>query len=446
MKTNRFFGILLILAILIGIFTMPVMAEDAIKVLLNGKELEFDVSPQIIGDRTMVPMRKIFEELGAKVEWEEETRTITATAEDSVIIMQIDNVVISVNGEEIVLDVPPQLVEDRTLVPVRAVAESLDAIVEWDEDMRTVTITKEEQQPSQTEKRELAEGEFSLIDDRLFVTMPEGTVDIARQESIMSAPASNHEETELVLEEGKGEITLHAYELFMYSSGKLENDAKVLTDKWSKSSGRSYTYSKMSSANIEAMYIIPAEFNTNLDYILLRRALVKTADNTLIVVSVYANPQKFTDKSACFKLADEILATLEEGTRIIDTSAHKEKIGGCEIALQKEYVFTLSIGPDFVVYYITKIVKVGEKQPNMGIYIGGHPDGVSLSPDAEVKMISDKILGKHIEWISYKTNDVLHMETIFELDSDYWKMHIFMSGHSEKDIEEMQNMARSLKE
>jgi len=144
MKTKRFFSAVLIVTMLFSVFTFTAMAADDITVMLNGTELTFDVPAQIIDDRTMVPMRKIFEALGAVVEWDGDTKTITANTDDIVIVMQIDNVVMSVNEKEITLDVPPQLVDDRTLVPVRAVAEGLDAEVQWDGDTRTVIITKEE--------------------------------------------------------------------------------------------------------------------------------------------------------------------------------------------------------------------------------------------------------------------------------------------------------------
>lgn len=55
---------IMILSILTGVLVMPVMAEEDIKVVLNGTELTFDVPPKLINDRTMVPMRKIFESLG----------------------------------------------------------------------------------------------------------------------------------------------------------------------------------------------------------------------------------------------------------------------------------------------------------------------------------------------------------------------------------------------
>lgn len=132
----------LMLSVMMGVLAMPAMAEENIKVVLNGTELTFDVPPQLIEDRTMVPMRKIFEAFGAKIDWDDSTQTITATKETSVITMQIDNPVITVDGEKVTLDVPPQLVNDRTLVPVRAVAEGLDAAVDWNDETQTVTITK----------------------------------------------------------------------------------------------------------------------------------------------------------------------------------------------------------------------------------------------------------------------------------------------------------------
>lgn len=130
-----------------------IKAEDvSVSVVLNGSLLEFDVPPQIIDGRTMVPVRKIFESLGALVEWNDETRTVTATTKTRVVIMQIDNNVINVNGDEIVLDVPPMIVADRTLVPVRAASEGLGALVEWDDSAKTVIITVEDEFASLEER------------------------------------------------------------------------------------------------------------------------------------------------------------------------------------------------------------------------------------------------------------------------------------------------------
>ena len=141
MKCKKVVSLFLTLIMVIGMFIIPVNADSGIKVLLDGKELTFDVPPQLINSRTMVPMRKIFEAMGATVEWNGETQTVTATKDDITVIMQIDNTVIKVNGESISLDVPPQLVDSRTLVPARAVAESLKAKVDWNGETSTVIIS-----------------------------------------------------------------------------------------------------------------------------------------------------------------------------------------------------------------------------------------------------------------------------------------------------------------
>lgn len=126
---------------------MAASAADDITVLINGREAEFDVPPMIISDRTMVPMRKTFEVLGAKVEWVGEMQLAVATYKSSIIAMHIGEMSFTVTnvltGETTTfeLDVPAQIVNDRTLIPLRAVSEALGKTVSWDGSTRTATIT-----------------------------------------------------------------------------------------------------------------------------------------------------------------------------------------------------------------------------------------------------------------------------------------------------------------
>lgn len=143
---KRFFAALLAFAMAMSFMTV-VNAEDGITVLVNGVEIEFDVPPMITRDRTMVPMRRVFEVLGAKVEWVGEMRLVLATYKTSIIAMHIDEYsfsltdVITGETESIPLDVPAQIVNDRTLIPLRAVSEALGKNVEWDGTARTAKIT-----------------------------------------------------------------------------------------------------------------------------------------------------------------------------------------------------------------------------------------------------------------------------------------------------------------
>ena len=120
----------------------PVMADDNIKVRLGGELIKFDVQPQLINNRTMVPLRAIFEALGAAVNWNGDTQTVTSTKDETTISLSINNPTMYVNGEAVTLDSPACLVDGRTLVPVRAISEAFDLKVDWNGETRTVIIKK----------------------------------------------------------------------------------------------------------------------------------------------------------------------------------------------------------------------------------------------------------------------------------------------------------------
>ena len=151
-KTVAFFVSLCMALVLIAV---PVYgAEDRpIRVMVDGAELAFDVDPVIENDRTLVPMRLIFEALGAKVDWDEATRTALAVKGDVKISITIDSAELMKNSKAVALDAPARLIGGRTLVPVRAVSEGMGAKVDWDEASRMVQIVTSEE-PSQPEKPE----------------------------------------------------------------------------------------------------------------------------------------------------------------------------------------------------------------------------------------------------------------------------------------------------
>jgi hypothetical protein len=133
----------MLVIVLVLSITPTALASSDVRVTLDGQQIVFDVPPQIIDDRTMVPLRAIFEALGAEVDWNPATRTVTATRGDTVVVMQVGNATITVDNANVVLDVPPMIVGDRTLVPARAVAESFGVDVEWNGATRTVILTTE---------------------------------------------------------------------------------------------------------------------------------------------------------------------------------------------------------------------------------------------------------------------------------------------------------------
>ena len=116
--------------------------EQEVHVIVDGKELQnLDMPAVIIDNRTLVPLRAIFEAMGAKVSWDAETQKITGEFDDgTTVIMFINNKAGVVNGNAFNMDVAPKIINDRTMVPVRAVAEAVGADVTWNDSTRTVNI------------------------------------------------------------------------------------------------------------------------------------------------------------------------------------------------------------------------------------------------------------------------------------------------------------------
>ena len=112
-----------------------------IRVFIDDKLLELeDTDPIIENSRTLVPMRAIFETLGAEVDWDGTNKTAVVTKDGTTISLKIDDTIAYINDEPVELDVPARIKNSRTLVPVRFVAESLNADVTWDDALRAVLI------------------------------------------------------------------------------------------------------------------------------------------------------------------------------------------------------------------------------------------------------------------------------------------------------------------
>lgn len=120
---------------------VEVEEEKEVIVKIDGVVLEFaDQKPVIENDRTLVPLRAIFEALEATVGWEDETYTVTATKNDITMELTIGETVYKVNGEEKTMDVPAKLENQRTLVPLRVVSETLGCEVNWNGEKYEVTV------------------------------------------------------------------------------------------------------------------------------------------------------------------------------------------------------------------------------------------------------------------------------------------------------------------
>ncbi len=131
-------------ALRFGAYPEGVAASDEIKISVNGNMLSFganDAKPVIVDGRTLVPLRAIFEALNVNVSWDGATKTVTANGRDKTISLTIGVNQLIVNGVSTPIDVPAMIIADRTMVPARAIAQSLGCTVAWLAGERTVVIT-----------------------------------------------------------------------------------------------------------------------------------------------------------------------------------------------------------------------------------------------------------------------------------------------------------------
>jgi N-acetylmuramoyl-L-alanine amidase len=117
-----------------------VHAENAISLFLDGKPLQTEVPPVLVEGNTLVPVRVIAENLGAKVGWDGSVRKVTVKDDDVSIEMTIDRPQVKVNNSDKTLEVPPKIIDGNTMLPVRFVSETMGVQVTWDGLTRSVFL------------------------------------------------------------------------------------------------------------------------------------------------------------------------------------------------------------------------------------------------------------------------------------------------------------------
>ena len=140
---KRFFALIFAGAMVFSAGAQAFGAED-ISVYVDGEELLFDQKPIIQDGRTLVPMRVIFEALDSEVTWDSEEKRVNAKWDGDGLELFIGKNEMKLDtGMVIKLDVPAQILNSRTMVPLRAISETMDAVVHWDADTREIFIEKD---------------------------------------------------------------------------------------------------------------------------------------------------------------------------------------------------------------------------------------------------------------------------------------------------------------
>ena len=153
-------------SVLISIITsVSVFADSDINVSLNGSIIEFaDQKPIIQDGRTLVPLRGVFDAMGYEIKWLEDSKTAALIKDGVSIIIKIGSNEIKANGNSVSVDVPAQIINSRTMIPLRAVAEISNATVEWNKDERLASVTYDKNAPLYADetynKMEVTEKEY----------------------------------------------------------------------------------------------------------------------------------------------------------------------------------------------------------------------------------------------------------------------------------------------
>ncbi|MGB4439513.1 MAG: beta-propeller domain-containing protein [Sedimentibacter sp.] len=144
MKTKKLFAkISMISIVLICCFTIAAYGEtNNVTVYVDNEKIEFDVNPFIENGRTLVPLRGVFEKLGAEVDWNKNISEVVIMDENNEIEMLLGNDKVMVNGEINNIDVPTKMINSRTFAPLRFISEKLGHDVTWDASTNSVYITR----------------------------------------------------------------------------------------------------------------------------------------------------------------------------------------------------------------------------------------------------------------------------------------------------------------
>ncbi|ADH60343.1 copper amine oxidase domain protein [Thermoanaerobacter mathranii subsp. mathranii str. A3] len=144
------------------------------KVSVNKKEIKFDIPPVIKEGRTLIPVRAIMNGFGAKVDWDEETKTVTITKGDITIQLVLGESKVLINGKEDTLEVPAMEISNRTFVPLRFILEIFGAKVNYNEETGDIEIEEEEDiEIEEGDQTEIENNEESTVSQDVYANTDE---------------------------------------------------------------------------------------------------------------------------------------------------------------------------------------------------------------------------------------------------------------------------------
>lgn len=164
--------ILVMLTVLMATLTTHTFATTPIKVLVDQTILQLDQPPALEDGRVLLPIRGIFEALDAEVVWDEATQLLTGEKDGVLIRLEMGKQQALVNGEIIIMDTPGKMINGRTMVPVRFIAENFGIEVTWDPSEQMVIISTDKDEIEDKEEMALYRN-TNFKDDYLEINVKE---------------------------------------------------------------------------------------------------------------------------------------------------------------------------------------------------------------------------------------------------------------------------------
>lgn len=247
-------------------------------------------------------------------------------------------------------------------------------------------------------------GEVALLGGRLVARLPEGAAVQARQRSIMAAEESAEEETRVVVEPGprSARFVMLVSERFQLSAGEVGADARALVG--AERAVDVDVAPASVGAGLSASWMTPASPSAAGGALLVKRALVRLPDTTLVTVAFYVLPEMSAEATAYRAKADRIALSIAAGARRLDLRTSLALDGGdgstLHVAMPEGCVVTAQRGHDFLVYRARPVRKIGAPQAWLGVYFGGHPAFQHDQSDDRpaVTKVPATFLGQPTEW------------------------------------------------
>jgi len=289
--------------------------------------------------------------------------------------------------------------------------------------------------------------EISLLNGRFFCTFPDSAKNIARATDIMAADPNENNETRVFYDIGEKRIVFFAEELYLKGTNNLENRLR-------EESTKDFPLSVETIFNKDSVLCIrmtPAKFDTAQSAIFVNSLVIKNADNTLSKLSVFLNPNAFSDKATFDRLTEQVFSSFKKGIRKLKLGARTETVHvlnsktTMQLSLPKDYMLSVDKKFDFEVYNIRKVTMYGDTmRADLTIYLGFYPSLFNSEFELQKFKKADtngEFLLQKMKWLNFndESRNLILREQIIPDDriQENAQIHIAMISNNQKLIEEL---------